>query len=286
MSDNTTQAVAAVSPLVIGSCIAYDFARAALVKPHTYSYIWRVSTPSLMTPPPDSGPTFSIDPFSDDERRIFCHDYFKTFDFNRKIKNCDSVFIDFFRDSYDFIRAENNSFVTRGPEYWSHNLLDQVSGDLVRAGTREHSEIWLKYADDFCSKYNDSRAPQTYILNCPAVAWQHESSRCIDLDSFDILEVRRKNYLISAMCQYMHSNMNQSILVDYDVWRSAANLEHDWGAGPVHLTSESVRVATQRLPTAIVRSRLMHSNSEIAKETRSAISLAARRQLSQIEDFR
>lgn len=134
--------------LIIGSCVAHDFVRYLFKDQNIHiSYIWRVSTPSLLSQYEINSP-FLYDPsiLQESEKKTIDGDVRKEFlaslDFSAV--HYDYIFVDFLRDTYNLLVSPEGQVVTYGVEIEKYNFYDNNKDwRMVQYDSTEFRERWI-----------------------------------------------------------------------------------------------------------------------------------------------
>jgi len=234
--------------LVIGSCLAHDAAKALFRKTATYSYIWRMSTPSMMS----TRAALPVDiEMSDSERLTFERDLYKTPPVWDSVANADAIVFDLVRDSYDFLLLGNGSVVTRGVEMEKYAIEQRIDvAERFHLGTLQHFEAWLSATRLFADMMRTSGKPIIVIRP----RWMHlylRDWRFSLIDNFDQFEIVRRNLIVGHYGRIMEALLGSPVALTIPEPISYADPAHPWGANPLHLHAASIRDIVEPLRKAV-----------------------------------
>ncbi|MCW2285018.1 hypothetical protein M2323_002855 [Rhodoblastus acidophilus] len=227
--------------LVIGSCLAHDAAKALFREDANYRYIWRMSTPSMMSPEPASCDAAILEAMSSSERLTFERDVFKTPGIADAIETAEIIILDLVRDSYDFLRLENGAIITRGVEVEKYALEETLkTTERLRLGTLGHFEMWLEAIHRFAEMVRAAQKPIVVLRPRWMHLYLHEWRFSL-VGDFDQFEIVRRNLVIGHYGRIMESLLGLPVALSIPDSISYADSAHPWGSNPLHLHAASIQ---------------------------------------------
>lgn len=228
--------------LVIGSCVAHDFAKKLLQYNEcvNFNYIWRVSTLSLLSKKPSYDNLFNQFIRNEDEIKTFNADWVKSFDGLLSHDNSyDLIIIDYVRDIYDVVKI-NESFITYGVEVDKYSLLNKFEFDFQIF--KYNSIDYIKYWEDKFPVFVDliSKFNTTVINVLPRFAFHsfNQSDEFELQERYNIYENHKKGFFLYEIHKRVKKLFMPSLFAAMPDFPLLLDINHRWGINPVHFNDE------------------------------------------------
>lgn len=248
--------------LIIGSCISYDVLTCAFPNAER-RYLWRISTPSLLSNKPGSRFDASALAFTEDESRNFLSDKDKEFELESLLEWADFVALDMYRDTYDLIRNRTGEISTRGPEYDSHKDLEHiVGGERIVFGSSEFWSLLEPSLINLLTILRNSHKP--VLLSSVYLSPVYEDGdKLLTFPNLSSYEIRRKNFFLSHYFKIVEGMLPGVVSMSLAPWSDYAWSTHPWGLAPIHFQESSYLASIPLLEEASETSSILRGNLEI-----------------------
>lgn len=242
---------------ILGACVTQFMREALFPNAGKRRIVWRVSTPSLMSPAPSISELPNLK-MSEKEAITFNHDFQKTFDIESKAKLSDIVLMDFIRDTYDFHLFPDGAVTTRGPEWGANGIDKQIEGEIkferVKFGTKKHFELWLDGIKKFSEKISRpivfTRAFQTAFHAGPNPG----------MVKSNVQQDIRINFALHHYYRIFLGLRPDAIALDLPQYALFADPDHPWGPKSMHYRSEVYKAGASNYKFAVREASIRADN--------------------------
>lgn len=222
--------------LIIGSCVSRQLLTRMFQRDIEKKHLWRMSTVSLMAPPPPEQYDFSDVGLNENEIMTVINDFNKPFDIESLIGWSDFIIMDFMRDVYDGLELPNGSFATAGLEWETYNLMSERVPDTRRVSfySVEMVERWLEAALRLAKHLNAQNKPCLLIENQLAhFGFDGDAVRIMHPN--DQWGLKLKGYLMRQYAHIMANLLDNAVLLSAPSYTVYSTNENEYGLGEGHM---------------------------------------------------